>query len=115
MRLAIVAPLCAALMWCSCAKKQVAPPTHLQISMRKFAIEPNVIRVRQGQNVILDVSSKDVQHGFQVEQMGINEPIAPGKPAEITLDTSKKGEFRLACSIICGAGHDDMTGKIVVE
>lgn len=83
--------------------------------MRKFVIEPNVIRVEQGENVVLDVSSKDVQHGFQVEQLGINEPIRPGKPVAVVLDTSKKGQFRMECSIICGAGHDDMTGKIVVE
>jgi cytochrome c oxidase subunit 2 len=99
----------------SCSRKQAAPAVHLAITMRKFVIDPNVIRVKQGENVVLDVSSKDVQHGFQVEQLGINEPIQPGKPAAIALDTSKKGEFKMECSIICGAGHDEMTGKIVVE
>jgi cytochrome c oxidase subunit 2 len=64
---------------------------------------------------VLVVSTNDVQHGFQVEQLGINEPIHPGRSAEIELDTSKKGEFKVACSIICGPGHDDMQAKIVVE
>ena len=86
-----------------------------RVTMRKFAIEPDVIRVKQGEEVVLTVSSEDVQHGFEVEDMGINEPVQPGKPAEIHLDTSKKGEFRVACSIICGPGHNDMTAKIVVE
>ena len=83
--------------------------------MRKFAIEPDVIRVKQGEDVMLTVSTEDVQHGFEVEEMGINEPVQPGKPVEIHLNTLKKGEFRVACSIICGPGHNDMTGKIVVE
>ena len=83
--------------------------------MRRFAIEPDVIRVKQGEDVVLVVSTKDVQHGFQIEDMGINEPIQPGKPANIHVDTSKNGEFRMACSIICGPGHNGMTGKIVVE
>lgn len=99
----------------SCSRKQAAPAVHLAITMRKFVIEPNLIRVKRGENVVLDVSSKDVQHGFEVEQLGINEPIQPGKPAAIALDTSKRGQFRMECSIICGAGHDDMTGNIVVE
>jgi cytochrome c oxidase subunit 2 len=83
--------------------------------MRKFRIEPSVIRVEQGEKVVLDVSTKDVEHGFEVEDMGIDEPIQPGGPVEIPLDTSKKGEFRVACSIVCGPGHEDMTATIIVE
>jgi cytochrome c oxidase subunit II len=112
--------LCSLLILCtavlsSCSRKQPASAVHLAVTMRKFVIKPNVIHVKQGENVVLDVSSKDVQHGFQVEQLGINEPVQPGRPVAIALDTSKKGQFRMECSIICGAGHDDMTGKIVVE
>ena len=111
------------LLWLSVASFLTAcntkPSTHefkfQRVTMRKFAIEPDVIRVKQGEDVVLSVSTEDVQHGFEVEDMGINEPVQPGKPVEIHLDTSKKGEFRVACSIICGPGHNDMTGKIVVE
>jgi len=95
------------------------PSTHgfrvQRVTMRKFAIEPEVIRVKQGEDVLLNVSTEDVQHGFKVEDMGINEPVQPGRPVDIHLDTSKKGEFRAACSIICGPGHNNMTAKIVVE
>ena len=117
MRFRILALACLALATGSCAKKpQPAQTTiHLQISMRKFQIDPSMIRVKQGENVVLDVSTKDVEHGFEVEDMGIDEPIQPGKPVQIPLDTSKKGEFRVACSIVCGSGHEDMTATIVVE
>ncbi len=83
--------------------------------MKKFAIEPAVIHVKQGSNVTLDVSTQDVQHGFQVPELGINEPVQPGKPAEIPLDTSRKGQFGVQCSIICGPGHEDMQAKVVIE
>lgn len=116
MRFHRLALLGVALALCSCAKKQSPHAvTHLQISMRKFQIEPNVIRVKQGEKVVLDVSTKDVEHGFEVKDMGIDEPIQPGRPAEIPLETSRKGEFKVACSILCGAGHEDMTATIVVE
>ena len=112
-----LAPFVMALVLCSCEKRPQSSqdPIHLQVTMRRFEIEPHVIRVKQGENVILDVSTKDVEHGFEVEDLGINEPIQPGKPAQISLDTSKKGEYRVDCSIRCGPGHEDMVAKIVVE
>jgi cytochrome c oxidase subunit 2 len=98
-----------------CSRRPSGPVTHIAVTMRKFAVEPRVIRVRRGENVILDVSTVDVLHGFQVDQLGINEPVQPGHPAHIPLDTSKKGDFKVACSIVCGPGHNDMTGEIVIE
>lgn len=107
--------LIGALLLSSCTTKSSGPAQHVRVTMRKFAIEPAVIRVKQSANVVLDVSTQDVQHGFEVPELGINEPIQPGRPAEIPLDTSHKGEFKVQCSIICGPGHDDMQAKIVIE
>lgn len=116
MKFRILALAFGALVLCYCAKKQpIQGAIHLQVTMRKFEIDPNVIRVKQGEKVVLDVSTKDVEHGFAVDDLGIDEPVQPGKPVEIPLDTSKKGEFRVACSIRCGPGHEDMTATIVVE
>lgn len=116
MKFRILALAFGALVLCYCAKKQpIQGAIHLQVTMRKFEIDPNVIRVKQGQKVVLDVSTKDVEHGFAVDDLGIDEPVQPGRPVEIPLDTSKKGEFRVACSTRCGPGHDDMTAMIVVE
>jgi cytochrome c oxidase subunit 2 len=111
------APFLVALVFCACEKKPQSPQAqiHVQVTMRRYEIEPHIIRVKQGENVVLDVSTKDVEHGFEVEDLGINEPIQPGKPAQIALDTSKKGEYQVDCSIICGPGHEDMTAKIVIE
>jgi cytochrome c oxidase subunit 2 len=112
----ILALACSVVVLCSCShQKPLQATTHIRVTMRKFAIDPSVIRVKQGQDVVLDVSTEDVEHGFEVQDLGIDEPIQPGKPAEIPLDTSKKGEFGVDCSIRCGSGHDDMTAKIVVQ
>src|SRR5690348_16971736 len=96
------------LLFASCSKQGAGAPQHVRVTMKKFAIEPAVIHVKQGSNVLLDVSTLDVQHGFQVSQLGINEPVQPGRPAVIPLDTSRKGQFKAECSIICGPGHDEM-------
>ena len=99
-----------------CAKKaeQVAPRV-IPVTMKKGDISPKEIRVKQNEPVRLAVSTLDVQHGFEIPQLGVSEPINPGKPAEVALDTSRKGNFKVQCGIMCGAHHDDMRAVLVVE
>jgi len=83
--------------------------------MRKYAIEPAVINVKSGQITELDVSTADVQHGFDVPDLHIKEPVRSGQPAVIILNHPPKGEYKVVCGIICGPHHEDMVAKIVVE
>lgn len=83
--------------------------------MKRYAFEPAEIHVKQGETVILEVSTADVQHGLEIPDLGLREPIQPKHPALVTLTPRTKGEFPMVCSIICGPGHDDMQGKLVVE
>lgn len=83
--------------------------------MKKWAIVPARIAVPQGAHVELDVSTADVEHGFAVPALGINEPIQPGKPARVRFLAQTPGVYPMRCSIACGKGHDQMTGAIVVE
>lgn len=100
-----------------CAKKNPADeaPRVVAVTMKKGDISPKQITVQQGEKITLKVSTVDVQHGFEVPQMKISEPINPGQPAEIALDTSKKGTYKVECGIMCGAHHDDMRAEIVVQ
>jgi len=83
--------------------------------MKKFAITPAEIRIRQGEAVQFEVLTEDVQHGFTVEDLGIREPVNPGKPAVFTFVAERKGTFLVECSILCGSGHDDMQARLIVE
>lgn len=83
--------------------------------MKRYTIDPAEIRVRQGDVVELEVSAADVQHGFEIPELKISEPVNPGKPAHIRFTAEKKGEFNVECGIVCGPHHDDMHAKIVVE
>ena len=88
---------------------------HIQVVMRKYAIEPAVIHVKAGQITELDVSTADVQHGFDVPDLHIKEPVRSGQPAVIILKNPPKGEYTVVCGIICGPHHEDMVAKLVVE
>ena len=96
---------------CSSGKPDVVIP----VVMKKYAFDPPVIRIKKGQVVELDVSTADVQHGFTVPDLGIKEPIQPRRPAKIIFKADRSGVFPMTCSIICGPGHDDMVGQIIVE
>lgn len=115
--LLILTLVCFSGTWSGCRREETPkqPSVHLNVVMKKYAVEPAEIRVKQGDLVMLHVTTPDVQHGFEVTELGINEPVNPGKAAVISFKAEKKGEFPVVCSIICGAGHDDMTGKIIVE
>ncbi len=83
--------------------------------MKKYSIEPAVIHVKTGSNVELEVTAADVQHGFDVPELGIKEPVQPGKTASISFVAPAKGEYKVSCGVICGPHHDDMVAKLVVE
>jgi cytochrome c oxidase subunit 2 len=97
-----------------CARASVAN-VHINVTMKKYSIEPAEIRVKQGDIVELGVSTADVQHGFDVPLLGIKESIQPGKPAVFSFKADKTGKFAVGCGVICGPHHDDMRGVIVVE
>jgi cytochrome c oxidase subunit 2 len=88
---------------------------HIQVVMKKYTIEPAIIHVKANQTTELEISSADVQHGFDVPGLAIKEPVRSGQPAIVTLKNPPKGEYKVACGIICGPHHDDMVAKLVVE
>jgi len=91
------------------------PPRTIQVEMKKYTITPAEIRVKQGEAIDLEITSADTEHGFDVPELKISEPVKKGMPARVRLDTSRKGTFKVECGIICGARHDEMRAQVVIE
>lgn len=87
----------------------------INITTDYWAFAPNMIRVKRGENVQLRITGKNGIHGFAVAELGINESITPGETVTVNLPTDKPGSYRLFCSIVCGPGHGDMEGTILIE
>jgi cytochrome c oxidase subunit 2 len=98
-----------------CRNKGTSGAPRIKVVMKKYQIDPPVIRVKAGVTTDLEVSTTDVEHGFDVPQLHIKEPVRPGEPAIVTLKAPAKGEYPVVCGIICGPHHDDMSAKLVVE
>ena len=88
---------------------------HIAVVMKKYSIEPSVIRVKAGEPVTLDVSTADVQHGLDIPDLGIKQSVQPGRPASITFTPKTRGDYKITCGVICGPHHEDMVAKLVVE
>src|SRR5262249_12720102 len=102
------------LLYLGCQKTPTAG-VHIKVVMKKYTIDPPVVRVKSGEVVALDVTTADVQHGLDIPELGIKKPIQPGNTTTIEFIAPAKGEYRMACGVICGPHHEDMTGKLVVE
>ena len=91
-----------------------ATPVEIKITARQFEFEPKLITVQKGKPVRLLITSKDVQHGFAIEELGINKKLKLDAVTVVEFTPTRVGRFPFACSVMCGSGHEEMTGELVV-
>jgi len=87
----------------------------IKMVAKKWQFEPNIIQVKMGEKIRLKIKSVDVAHGFSLPQFGVDQQLTPQQETTIEFVADKKGEFPFFCSVYCGAGHSEMTGKLIVE
>lgn len=85
------------------------------VTAKSWAFDPEVITVKQGDKVRLKIKSIDVTHGFALPDFNVKIDLVPNKEETVEFTADKKGEFTFFCSVMCGEGHRDMNGKLVVE
>ncbi|MFA6210827.1 MAG: cupredoxin domain-containing protein [Candidatus Obscuribacterales bacterium] len=86
----------------------------VKISAKKFEYAPSEIVVKRGVPTILQITSEDRTHGFNVPSLSVRVDIVPGKVAEVLISPPKSGEIDFFCDVFCGSGHEAMSGKIRV-
>lgn len=74
-----------------------------------------VLKLKAGQTYRLHVSAQDLQHGFSLMPMNMNFQVMPGYDHVLTITPTTPGEYTVICNEFCGAGHHQMTGRILVE
>ena len=86
-----------------------------KITAKQFEFTPSTIEVSKGDKVRLIVTSIDVPHGIAISEYGINERLEVGKPKTIEFTADKTGTFTAFCSVLCGSGHRNMKGQLIVR
>jgi len=75
----------------------------------RFGYSPDTITVNQGDKVKINIDNTDTLHGIRIPDLGIR----GDETLEFTAD--KAGEFTWYCTNMCGSGHMQMQGKLIVK
>jgi cytochrome c oxidase subunit 2 len=87
----------------------------IRITARKFEFVPETVELKQGEPVVLELSTADVLMGFNAPDFKVRADIPPGQVARVRLVPDRAGEFEFFCDNFCGEGHETMSGKIRVS
>ncbi len=74
-----------------------------------------VLHVPVGETIVLALHSKDVIHSFFVPALRLKQDLVPGIDHEVWFTPDTEGEFDIICAELCGWGHSQMRGRLVVE
>jgi len=80
-----------------------------------WQFDPAEIDVPVGSTVDFYLTSKDVTHGFNISDKSVNMMAVFGGVTETSVYFDKPGTYSIVCHEYCGAGHQNMTGKVVVS
>ena len=86
----------------------------IRMTARRFAFDPDLIVVTEGEAIRLEVTSTDVTHGIMIHEMDITRTLEPNKTETIAFTAGKPGTYHFHCSVMCGEGHGRMKGEMVV-
>jgi cytochrome c oxidase subunit 2 len=73
------------------------------------------IHVPVGKPVIVYLTSKDVIHSFQLDEMRVTQDAIPGMKIPTQFTPTKVGKYQIQCAQLCGGGHSTMNGYFTVD
>jgi cytochrome c oxidase subunit II len=79
--------------------------------------EHNVLRVPAGENVLFDITSADVIHGFYIPGARVQQDALPGRQTQFWINADPKDigkTFTVPCDQFCGTGHPTMVATLLV-
>lgn len=97
------------------SKKRGKKERVVKIQAQKFSYTPSEITLKKGEAVVLELTSTDFAHGFNLPEFGMRTDIPPGKVTKLMFTPEKEGEFEFLCDNFCGSGHEEMSGKFIVK
>ncbi|MDP2660797.1 MAG: cupredoxin domain-containing protein [Dehalococcoidia bacterium] len=91
-------------------------PQRVQVKASQWAFNPSEVRVKANLPVEIVVTSVDVDHGIVFSDLDVPvERVPAGRSVTARFIPDKPGVYHFHCSVVCGTGHDKMSGVLVVE
>jgi heme/copper-type cytochrome/quinol oxidase subunit 2 len=92
------------------------PAREFEVRAGRFSLAPDAIEIVQGERVRLTIHSADVEHGFGIAALGIDEVIpAGGDPVVVEFVAGETEEFPIEFSVFCGRGDERMSATLIVR
>ena len=86
----------------------------IHLTAKRFEYVPSEITLQKGVPIVLELTSLDREHGFDVPELGIRAEVEPGETTRVRIVPDRTGRFEFHCDVFCGSGHEDMSGELVV-
>jgi len=96
-------------------RSAASEPQVVKVVAQRFQFTPNEIELKSGQPVVLEITSLDFIHGFNIPALGIRTNLLPGPPTRVAIKALAPGRYDFLCDNFCGSGHEEMNGTIVVS
>jgi cytochrome c oxidase subunit 2 len=75
----------------------------------------NQLFLPENRPAIVQLSSKDVIHSFGLIEMRVKQDAIPGMTMPVWFIPTRRGEYEIACSQLCGLGHFRMRGFVTIQ
>ncbi len=75
----------------------------------RFGYTPNIITVNKGDKIKIIINNTDTLHGIRIPDLNLKSNDF------IEFTAEKAGEFDWYCANMCGKGHMEMKGKLIVR
>jgi len=86
---------------------------HMVAQMWTFL--PNKLELPVGSTVDIYLTSKDVIHGFDIEDKNVNLMAVPGTVNYTQVTFEEPGSYKFLCHEYCGIAHHNMAGEIIIK
>jgi cytochrome c oxidase subunit II len=96
-------------------RAQHAQERVIKMSVKRFEYSPREIALKRGVPVVLEISSLDVPHGFNLPDLKVRADVIPGQVTRVRLVPDRAGTFTFRCDVFCGTGHEELDGLITVS
>lgn len=76
--------------------------------------QENLLRVPVDRKVGITLTAKDVIHSFFLPHVRLKQDAVPGREIRVWFEATKTGEYDMPCAELCGFGHSNMNGRLIV-
>ena len=73
------------------------------------------LHIPVGQQVLLQMTSKDVIHSFWVPEFRVKQDLVPGRITELRISPTLEGNYKVRCAELCGTSHYSMEKPVIIS